>query len=218
MGALGLRDGSEPDLDYRERSPLVVPPSTNLPPPESTAAPANPAWPVDPDQKRRRETRAKARTYATGTNEDSRPLTRSELDPPGAAAARRGGASGTSAGGNDHQMLPSELGYVGGLFSRKSFGFGTQSDEVGTFKQEPPRTSLSAPPSGYQTPSPSEPYGVTKRIERKTTKYDAAVGATGRLTGDTSVIALPHSSGTNAGSRPAARGRHPMPRGPSCHI
>jgi hypothetical protein len=177
MGALGLRDGSEPELDYRERSPLVVPPTRNLPPPEAAAAPANPAWPVDPDQKRRRDARAKSRAYATGTNEDSRPLSPSELNPAGATAARRTG--GPSSGGNDHQMLPSELGYGGGLFSLKALGFGSQSDEVGTFKQEPPRTSLSAPPSGYQTPSPTEPYGVTKRIERKVTPYDGAVGATG---------------------------------------
>lgn len=179
MGALGLRDGSEPGLDYRERSPLVVPPSRNLPPPETTAAPANPAWPADPDQQRRGAARTKSKKFLTGTNEDSRALTRSELDPAGAAAARRRGSSGTGAGGNDHQMLPSELGYGGGLFSLKALGFGSGTDEVGTFKQEPPRTNLSAPPSGYQTPSPTEPYGVTKRIERKVTPYDPAVGATG---------------------------------------
>src|SRR4051812_10728501 len=74
MSSLGLSDGSSgPGIDYRERSPLVVPPSRNLPPPEATVAPANPAWPVDPDQKQRREAskKGKSKKYLTGTNEDT---------------------------------------------------------------------------------------------------------------------------------------------------
>ena len=46
---LGLRRDGE-GIEYRERAPLVVPPSRNLPPPQSEAAvTANPAWPKDPD-------------------------------------------------------------------------------------------------------------------------------------------------------------------------
>jgi hypothetical protein len=179
MGALGLKNGSEDEIDYRERSPLVVPPNRDLPPPEANATAHGPAWPVDPDQKRRREARTKTRTYLTGTSEDSRPLSPSELNPPSVQDARRRGGRGAevSSGGNEKQMLPSELGYVGGLFSWKSLGFNGQKDEVGTFKQEPPRASLSEPPTGYQTPSPAEPYGVTKRDERTVTPYDPAVGS-----------------------------------------
>ena len=54
LRGLGLRDGTEPQIEYRERSPLVVPPTRELPPPESVATPRNPAWPVDVDEKRRR--------------------------------------------------------------------------------------------------------------------------------------------------------------------
>jgi hypothetical protein len=177
MGALGLQNGSEDGIDYRERSPLVVPPTRDLPPPEANATAHGPAWPVDPDQKRRHDARTRTRTYLTGTNEDSRPLTPSELNPASVQAARRRGGE-VSSGGNEKQMLPSELGYVGGLFSLKGLGFGgSQKDEVATFKQEPARGSLSDPPAGYQTPSPTEPYGVTKRDERKVTPYDPAVGA-----------------------------------------
>jgi len=54
MKDLGLqRDGG--GIEYRERAPLVVPPTRNLPPPQSeSAVTANPAWPKDPDVKQRK--------------------------------------------------------------------------------------------------------------------------------------------------------------------
>ena len=45
---LGLRDPNGPVIDYRERSPLVVPPTRDLPPPQAKAAPKNPAWSINP--------------------------------------------------------------------------------------------------------------------------------------------------------------------------
>src|SRR5688500_962183 len=47
LSAVGLRD-DKPPIDYRERSPLVVPPTTSLPPPMSGNV-AAPNWPVDPE-------------------------------------------------------------------------------------------------------------------------------------------------------------------------
>ncbi len=52
---LGLKNPGETEyeINYSERSPLVVPPNRNLPPPTSGAAPvAN--WPKDPDLARRK--------------------------------------------------------------------------------------------------------------------------------------------------------------------
>src|SRR5262249_60915048 len=44
----GLRRTDEPDIEYRERPPLVLPPSRNLPKPqEETAATNSPAWPKE---------------------------------------------------------------------------------------------------------------------------------------------------------------------------
>jgi hypothetical protein len=60
-------------------------------------------------------------------------------------------------------MKPSDLGYKGGLFG--SLFKPTPDNEVGTFTGERPRTSLVEPPPGYQTPSPSQPYGVTKHLD-----------------------------------------------------
>ncbi len=60
---------------------------------------------------------------------------------------------------DDPRLMPSDLGYNGGLFSNM-FGGNGNKPEVKTFKSEPQRESLTQPPSGYQTPSPSYAYGV----------------------------------------------------------
>ena len=41
--------------------------------------------------------------------------------------------------------------------------FGKDEEEVAKFTGEPPRASLTAPPPGYQTPSPDQPYGVNAK-------------------------------------------------------
>jgi hypothetical protein len=177
MRNLGLRNGNESQIEYRERSPLVIPPSKNLPPPEQAGTGRDAAWPVDPDVKRKKEAAAK-RKDRKGYDPDyeERNLTPSELNPPGVgrSAGRPGtpGSIGDEGGGNP--MQPSALGYFGGLFS--SFG-GSSKDEIATFDREPPRNSLTAPPSGYQTPSGAQPYGITKKDPKLTvTPYDRAVG------------------------------------------
>jgi hypothetical protein len=181
MRGLGLRNGSEPQIEYRERSPLVIPPSRNLPAPEQAGAGRSAAWPVDPDVKRKQEAAAK-RKDRKGYDPDyeGRNLTPSELNPAG--ANRSAGRPGTpeSMGEDGKPMRPPELGYMGNLFS--SFGSFGSKDEYATFEREPPRNSLTAPPSGYQTPSVAQPYGLTSKKENKTTvtPYDPATGESGR--------------------------------------
>jgi hypothetical protein len=164
MSAMGMKTGTEVGIDYRERSPLVVPPQPNLPPPESRT-PKSAAWPVDPDVKRRQQANVKKprNVYAGDIEVDGRNLTPSELNLPGGRTAN---PQGSNASGPNENLAPSELGYFGGLFSWKGFGFGRSGDEVATFTAEPPRMELTAPPAGYQTPSPAQPYGTTKRIEQ----------------------------------------------------
>jgi hypothetical protein len=181
MGALGLKNGHNDAIEYRERSPLVVPPSRTLPPPETVRPQANGAWPVDPDQKRRKELAAAKRNKKPTSDVaiEGLPLLPSELDRPGARTASSPAARTTNGNGDPDgaPVLPSKLGYIGGLFSN-GLGFTPQKDEVGTFTREPERNSLTAPPPGYQTPSPAAPYGVTKRIEYGTAikTEDIAVG------------------------------------------
>jgi len=175
MRNLGLRNGNESQIEYRERSPLVIPPSKNLPPPEQAGTGKNAAWPVDPDVKRKKEAAAK-RKERKGYDPDyeGRNLSPSELNPAGVnrSAARPG--TPDSVDGEGRSLAPSELGYFGGLFS--GFGGGSKED-VATFDREPPRNNLTAPPSGYQTPSAAQPYGITKKDPKlSVTPYDKAVG------------------------------------------
>jgi hypothetical protein len=162
LQTLGLRPGSGSEIDYRERSPLVVPPNRDLPAPNTKpAAAANPAWPNDPDIKRRKEAKAARKTQKPMTGdrvmESIRPLRPDELrgsgppGNPGPLDSRRA---------SSETMRPSELGYKGGLFS-SIFGSGKEEDYT-TFTGEAPRTSLIEPPTGYRTPSAYQPYGVGK--------------------------------------------------------
>jgi hypothetical protein len=161
MKDLGLlRDGES--IEYRERAPLVVPPSRNLPPPQSgTAVTNNPAWPNDPDvqqRKQRTETKRNRRPVSETMEAEARPLPRSELDRGSNAAVGRGQGSPSPEDGA-RPMKPSELGskgLLGGLFSG---GIGNKTENT-EFTGEPVRESLTAPPTGYQTPSPNHPYGT----------------------------------------------------------
>jgi hypothetical protein len=158
MTSLGLTKGG-PTIDYRERSPLVIPPGNNLPPPESAKV-ANPNWPVDPEVKEARALAAAnkddGRTSSQKMDDQMRPLSRSEIEK-GRTNRRQNNPRGDESG-----MLPSswsDLGIKGGLFGNM---FGGDKGSSAPFTGEAPRTSLTEPPTGYQTPSPNQPYSVGK--------------------------------------------------------
>jgi len=181
MQSLGLRSGTDEAIDYRERSPLVVPPGRDLPPPEATPAQPAAAWPIDPDQKRRKAAVATKRNKKDpniALDRDGVELMPSELNRSGPSAARTGSGGSNAAPGIDPDgaaVAPSRLGYTSSIFSWTGLGFGPGSNqEVGTFTREPPREALTAPPPGYQTPSPAAPYGVTKRNDTKVKPVDDA--------------------------------------------
>jgi hypothetical protein len=160
LHGLGLRkDGA--NIDYRERSPLVVPPSRDLPSPETTTiTEKNPAWPTDPDVKRAKEAKAARKKPRRDIEEDSRPMTPEQLRNPAAEARRTAGQPGTPST-ND----PTDKSTMGELGSKSIFSFTNlwgQKEEYGTFTREPPRSALTEPPPGYRTPSPNQPYGVGK--------------------------------------------------------
>src|ERR1700723_1757582 len=55
MAGIGGTNMDNRGIDYRERSPLVVPPKIDLPPPAAAAPEATTTnWPRDPDEKRRK--------------------------------------------------------------------------------------------------------------------------------------------------------------------
>jgi hypothetical protein len=151
MGALGLKGG--PDIDYRERSPLVLPPKIELPPPQSAATAAAPNWPVDADVKRKREEGANRKPRDIDV-EESRALRPSELNVGQRTRSRTPAPTQDQIEGKP--VKPSDLGYTGGVLG----SIWGSKEEGAKFTAEPPRSSLTEPPVGYQTPSPNQPYAA----------------------------------------------------------
>ena len=49
--------------------------------------------------------------------------------------------------------------------------FGGKDEDAAQFTGEPPRTELTAPPPGYQTPSPDQPYGFGQSAPKVENDY-----------------------------------------------
>jgi len=167
MKDLGLQRDGQASIDYRERAPLVVPPSRDLPPPrsEEEVVAKTPAWPKDPDVTRRKEALAAEKARLKGNvsaEEQQRALRPDELDKPG-RAAKGTGAKGTGQTAEDtaKPLTPSQLGTdTKKLFGSIASSFSPAAPEAEPFTGEPQRDSMTAPPTGYQTPSPNYPYGM----------------------------------------------------------
>jgi len=172
LEGIGLRKDGEAPINYEERAPLVIPPSRALPPPERSDAVIanNPAWPKDPDIARAKAEAAQEEkennyeTTAEKVRHDSGRLSPADMTPGQKPRAVRRTASAGSAQGTtsdySEKMSPSQLGFKDSLFGMM---FSKPKDEnVAHFTSEPPRTALTDPPVGYQTPSPAQPYGAGK--------------------------------------------------------
>jgi hypothetical protein len=161
MKGLGGTNMDNTGIDYRERSPLVVPPKLDLPPPAAKKEVTAPNWPKDPDEARRKAAIARRKKENKDPLEQARILSPSELNagrispnssPVTPDSQVPGGEPGATA-----ILSPDALGFD----SQKFFGiFKGNTAEIAQFKQEPPRESLTQPPAGYQTPSPNFAYGT----------------------------------------------------------
>lgn len=150
LGNLGIIQPDRAPIDYRERPPLVVPPRLDLPPPAARNVEArNPQWPNDPDVAMQRRREAEARVPTT-EKESRRALENNpNLSIYEIRAGRRPGAEiptgpvvrrGDSA--RDELILsPDEM-------------RSTRRDREATLVpgQEPPRRTLTEPPSGFRKP------------------------------------------------------------------
>lgn len=152
LKGFGLADDDDEEkaaIDFRERAPLVVPPSRQLPSPGTTgsigSAPAN--FPHDADKKD--PAIARARKQWDEQIQSGRLLTGDEMKgdtlPPGSkrgyskpapADRERGTLLGANEMKNVHQI----------------------TEEERWDKGEPRRTRLSDPPVGYRAPAASAPY------------------------------------------------------------
>jgi hypothetical protein len=185
LRGFGLRNGQEAGIEYKERPPLVVPSNSELPPPVSADAMTvhNPAWPSDPDEKKRAdERRAKRERKRYNMDPSSGGPDGNALSPSQLAAGKTDQPAQKDGDGPDHspEMTPSQLGYVGTMWSgmvglSKSI---TNPNEVETktFVREPSRNALTDPPVGYRTPSPVQPYGINSKQDKpKATAIDRQV-------------------------------------------
>jgi hypothetical protein len=166
MHGLGAVNGTEKGIDYRERSPLVVPPNLNLPPPQTAAAP-KPNWPKDPDVEERRKQRQAEKNHKK--SDESWALTPEEMKVgtarvKSATSSEQPGNTYNAAGGHENPVLsPSQLGFkgFGNIFSSGD------KPESAPFPGEPARESLTQPPGGYQIPSPNYAYGLNGDDQKK---------------------------------------------------
>ncbi|MBO0751633.1 MAG: hypothetical protein J2P53_05965 [Bradyrhizobiaceae bacterium] len=145
LSGVGLRD-QDPGIEYKERPPLVVPPSRDLPVPTTARSPAakNPDWPTDADGKRRSAGRKPKTT-------DGSVLAGAKADDP---TPQEGTTRQSSSGGIWSSFTD---------WGRTLSGSG----ETGQFRGEPTRNALTDPPAGYRTPAPTEPYGILSSKEKK---------------------------------------------------
>ena len=155
-----LGGGGGPGIDYRERSPLVIPPAPTLPPPAAAeGARSSAAWPQDPDKResgRPAARRERPRDANAAAEREARPLSPDELRRGRAAGAGRhqGPAQTPSDMEMGRPLRPDEI-----PGHRSLFSLFRSSNETATFAGEPERRKMTDPPAGYRTPARSQPYG-----------------------------------------------------------
>jgi hypothetical protein len=177
MSGLGLRrDGDQKGINYGDRAPLVIPPSSALPPPENSGAVVarDPAWPKDPDVIRAKRQAAEENKNALNADQqlmsDQSALRPDQMTPgPKPREARRGDDGYVAPATGFQNPTPPTPKESFGLFGHM---FAKDEPDYANFTGEPPRTELTEPPHGYQTPSPDQPFGVGKVKPKATTTED----------------------------------------------
>lgn len=164
MADIGMMPPSQKPIDYRERAPLAIPKSLDLPKPEAAnAATAGVAWPKDPDESRRKAAEKKVQPGETNWNgpvligqyEIAVPLSPTELRRErmeAQAITHPGGETATESTYSAHRLTPAEL------------KRGAKKADVTASIAEPPRHSLTDPPPGYRVPAADAPWTAGKDI------------------------------------------------------
>ncbi|WP_156922061.1 hypothetical protein [Azorhizobium doebereinerae] len=159
LSTLGIIEEQKPNIQYRERAPLVVPPPTaadGLPQPQAAASTKLPNWPKDPDVQRAQQAKSVDNSPVMRYEDKRDVLLPSELNK-GRKAKANAIDGPVGADSKRDVMLPSELGF------KSWFGITPSDEKPLAFNGEPERESLTQPPPGYQTPAPNAPYGVVEK-------------------------------------------------------
>ncbi len=154
FGAVGLvKRDQPPDVAYRDRPPLVLPPQPGLPKPgdgfKHTAA-----WPQDPDVLAHRKAARDALAPRQSTDHDGNIIAPGELAKQRGEAADEGpGRSADCLNGNNSRncllLSPDELKRQGDAFAAAN---PDAADKLVPGK-EPERVYLTQPPKGYMMPT-----------------------------------------------------------------
>jgi hypothetical protein len=165
-------------IDYRERSPLVVPPKLDLPPPAAAASTdvkvAN--WPKDPDERQRKaaieakkknappKERVQAVNQTAAAADPAHPINIAPPPPdpqvPGTTRPAYANDRNGTARTDPVYDQPGDL-FTGGLSNAldiSNLWGGKKTETVVQPGTEPRREALTQPPAGYQSPSPNYPY------------------------------------------------------------
>jgi hypothetical protein len=150
MNLLGMEE-DQPEVTYRERAPLVVPPTMALRPPEQSKVEANPAWPKDPDVERRKQADL-LKKYPGGVPESERRRFNGERASMGEMAGSRSARSSQALpDGQDTLADRKHADWVRpDVLARDSEAATKQATMSGV---EPARQYLTDPPSGLRKPS-----------------------------------------------------------------
>ena len=143
---VGFGGGEKPPpIDYREHGKLVLPPNSELPPPSSSAAKADPAWPVNQEIARRKALKEEGKKTIDGVGDarlrythgfpPNEPVTVRAVTPDGQSVKCEGACS-SGASGLDN-LNP--LNWVG-MGKKVPLG------------PEPDREWLTDPPKGFRSP------------------------------------------------------------------
>ena len=162
LGGIGL-DVGKAGIDYSERAPLVIPPNSDLPPPQTeTAAP--PDWPKEAHRKKP-TSHKKLDANASVRQADVERATASAAEmtsgpkPTAGASVPQASTGDPVDNSSDVGGRPLAASIVDKLGAFTFFG---TKPESAPFVHEPARVNLTQPPVGYQTPSPNYPYGIAQ--------------------------------------------------------
>jgi hypothetical protein len=164
MGLLGLGDDEKPEIDYRERAPLVVPPTMTLRQPEQSVAEKTPNWPQDPDVQRRKQIEAQKKLPG-GMTQEAKRWQNGDRSALGEMQAGRGRAKATGIPDEQNTFDDSKNKRADWL-NPATLAAESRATELaatgGKPGVEPDRRYLTDPPSGYRKPSQNAEYKAPK--------------------------------------------------------
>ncbi len=161
LGIIGV-DEEKPEIIYRERAPLVVPPKMVLRPPETSLIEGNKAWPQDPDVQSRKAAEAQ-RKLPNGMTEQERKRLNGDRASMSEVQASRG-TGGKWNGPVEQNTFDNDRNKRADWLRPDVLAAESRAAELSTPKSgiEPERRYLTDPPTGLRKPSANAEFKAPK--------------------------------------------------------